>query len=261
MVAFVVFSFVAAVTALVAADQRAPAFGTRARAGRANAAANGMLDPRLVSLSDLQFRPSAPVIANGFRVWAIVERFFDVVAATIGIVISAPFVAIAAILIKMETPGPAFYAQKRIGKDGSIFTIYKLRSMPVDAEENGPQWDDHSNARATRIGSFLRRYHLDELPQLYNVLRGDMRIVGPRPERPEFVFVLDRLLPNYSLRHLVKPGITGWAQVNFTYGASVEDSYRKLKYDLYYIRKRSLLQDGLIIALTFRAVLFGAPGK
>jgi lipopolysaccharide/colanic/teichoic acid biosynthesis glycosyltransferase len=150
-----------------------------------------------------------------------------------------------------------FYKQTRVGKDGEPFLIYKFRSMGIDAEKNGAQWADKNDVRVTRVGGFIRKYRLDELPQLYNIFRGDMSFVGPRPERPEFVDKLVHEVPFYSQRHNVKPGLAGWAQLNYPYGASVEDAMEKLKYDLYYVKHQSFLLDILVLVRTVEVVLFG----
>jgi lipopolysaccharide/colanic/teichoic acid biosynthesis glycosyltransferase len=162
-----------------------------------------------------------------------------------------------AIAIKLESPGPAFYKQERVGKNGKLFTIIKFRSMRQDAEKHGPVWATKDDDRTTYVGSFIRKVRIDELPQLINVLRGEMSFVGPRPERPVFVEQLTEVIPFYSQRHLVEPGLTGWAQVKYDYGASVEDALQKLQYDLYYIKNVSLFFDVWIILQTIKIVLFG----
>lgn len=160
-----------------------------------------------------------------------------------------PFVALC---IKIDTAGPIFYRQKRSGEGGTIFEIIKFRSMVANAEINGAQWADEDDPRVTRIGAFLRKARLDELPQILAVLRGDMSFVGPRPERPEFVEILKEKIPFYAMRHLVKPGLTGWAQINFPYGASVDDAMEKLQYDLFYIKNRSFVLD---LGILFRTIM------
>ncbi len=159
--------------------------------------------------------------------------------------------------MRLDSPGPVLYRQERVGRGGRAFTLYKFRSMVVDAERQGaPVWATQRDPRVTRVGRFLRLTRIDELPQAICVLRGDMAFVGPRPERPKFVADLAGLIPRYDDRHAVKPGITGWAQVNYPYGASVEDARQKLAYDLYYVRRRSLFLDLLIVVATVRVVLF-----
>ena len=172
-----------------------------------------------------------------------------------------PFMLLTALAIYLDdgrkTGASIFYKQIRVGKDGENFGIYKFRSMGVDAEKNGAQWASKNDARVTRIGGFIRKYRLDELPQLYNVFRGDMSFVGPRPERPEFVEQLIKEVPFYNQRHNVKPGLAGWAQLNYPYGASVKDAMEKLKFDLYYVKHQSFLLDILVLIRTVEVVLFG----
>jgi len=181
------------------------------------------------------------------------------VTSLIILVLTAPFIALAMLAIRAEGPGPLLYRQQRLTRDGKVFEILKLRTMQEDAEAGGAVWAEVNDARVTRVGRVLRRWRLDELPQLFNVLRGDMSIVGPRPERPEFVADLALEIPLYNERHMVKAGLTGWAQVNYPYGASVEDARRKLGYDLYYVKNFSILLDVLILAQTIR-VLFWPGG-
>lgn len=167
-----------------------------------------------------------------------------------------PLFMLIALLIKGTSPGSAFFTQKRIGRDGKEFVMWKFRSMRADAEKDGPQWANyHQDKRVTKVGKFLRWSHLDELPQLYNILRGELSLVGPRPEQPEFVDQLRKELPFYDFRHLAKPGITGWAQINYRYAASTTDSYQKLQYDIYYIKNKSPLLDFLIILKTIKFLI------
>jgi lipopolysaccharide/colanic/teichoic acid biosynthesis glycosyltransferase len=161
-----------------------------------------------------------------------------------------------AALIKLDSAGPVLYRQERVGLGGRHFTLLKFRSMRPDAEQRGPVWAASGDPRVTRVGGIIRLVRIDELPQLLNILRGEMSFIGPRPERPHFVAQLERELPFYADRLLVKPGLTGWAQVNYPYGASVEDARAKLSYDLYYVKHRSLLLDLLILLGTVRVVLF-----
>ena len=167
--------------------------------------------------------------------------------------------AITAILIKLEDglKAPVFYFQERVGLDGQAFNIVKFRSMSVDAEKDGAKWAKEKDSRVTKIGYYIRKYRIDELPQIYNVMKGDMSFVGPRPERPQFVQELVKSIPYYNERHNVKPGLTGWAQLKYPYGASEKDALEKLKYDLYYIKHRSFLLDLLILIRTVEIVLFG----
>jgi sugar transferase (PEP-CTERM system associated) len=174
------------------------------------------------------------------------------------LIFSLPLSLMIALFVKMEDKGPIFYCQKRVGKDGRIFTSIKFRTMRPEAEkETGPVWTKEDDERMTRIGRFLRKWRLDEIPQLINILRGEMVFVGPRPERPEFVVYLEQEIPFYKMRHLIKPGLTGWAQVRFKYGASVQDALQKLQYELYYIKHRSLLFDLIIILKTIEVIITG----
>jgi lipopolysaccharide/colanic/teichoic acid biosynthesis glycosyltransferase len=171
-----------------------------------------------------------------------------------------PIILLAGMAILLESccRESVFYSQTRIGEGGRLFQIYKFRSMVVGAEQDGvPRWAEKNDVRITRVGAFLRKFRLDELPQLFNVLKGDMSFVGPRPERPEFVERLSHDLPYYNERHRVKPGLSGWAQIRFPYGASIEDGYEKLQYDLYYVKNYSILLDALILLQTAEVVLLG----
>ena len=206
-------------------------------------------------------RPSWLIFSTGFRktrLWLITKRTCDIVAAVCGLVLSFPLTAITALLVKLESPGdPVFYHQERVGLNGATFIIHKFRTMRSDAEaRTGPVWSaGDSDPRITRVGRFLRKTRLDEVPQLWNVLRGDMSLIGPRPERPQFVEQLTQQIPFYGQRHVVKPGVTGWAQVRYTYGASVEDAMAKLQYDLYYIKNMSLALDLFVLFSTVKTVL------
>jgi sugar transferase (PEP-CTERM system associated) len=204
-------------------------------------------------------RPSWLIFSAGFRksAWlAAAKRVLDLVAATIGILVAAPIMILVAAAIRLTSVGPAFYHQERVGRHGRLFTVHKFRSMRIDAEATtGAVWASTDDPRVTPLGRFLRRSRLDELPQLWNVLRGDMSFVGPRPERPEFVHHLTQEIPFYGQRHVVRPGLTGWAQVRYTYGASVEDALMKLQYDLYYIKNLSLALDLYIIFSTIKTVV------
>ena len=187
---------------------------------------------------------------------AALRRAFDITVSLTLLLITLPVMIATAIIIKLDSPGPIFYRQERVGLHGRVFTLTKFRSMRTDAEAAGkPQWASRQDSRVTRVGRFIRLTRIDELPQILNVLRGDMAFVGPRPERPAFVEELGRIIPRYHDRACVKPGITGWAQVNYPYGASVEDARMKLAYDLYYVRRRSLFLDLLILVATIRVVL------
>ena len=188
----------------------------------------------------------------------IVKRLFDIVCATILIALATPIMVIAAILIVLEDGFPLLYRQERVGLNGRLFNVIKFRSMRRDAEKDGkPIWAQAQDNRATRIGQFIRKLRIDELPQLFSVLKGDMSLVGPRPERPFFVDQLTKEIPFYAVRHSVKPGVTGWAQVRYHYGATVEDSAEKLQYDLYYVKNNSLFLDIVVLFETVGVVLTG----
>ena len=205
-------------------------------------------------------RPSWIIFSGGGKrgtLAGIIRRVFNLAMSLVGLVLSSPLAVFAAIAIKLDSPGPVFYSQERVGKNGRTFKIIKFRSMRQDAEKAGAQWATERDPRITRIGNFLRKTRIDEIPQFINILRGDMSFVGPRAERPVFVEQLSEQIPFYSQRHLVEPGLTGWAQVNYGYGASVEDSLQKLQYDLYYIKNVSLLFDIWIMFKTIKVVLFG----
>ena len=204
-------------------------------------------------------RPSWLIFASGFRKnWLLlaVKRVMDVTCAVMGLVVTAPPMAIVAVLVKFTSRGPALYHQERVGLDWKVFTVHKFRTMRVDAESaSGPVWAKQNDDRITPIGRALRRTRLDELPQLWNVVAGDMSLVGPRPERPTFVEQLTGTIPFYGQRHVVKPGVTGWAQIRYTYGASVEDAVEKLQYDLYYIKNMSIALDLVILIETIKTVI------
>ena len=198
--------------------------------------------------------------ADGFstsRLSAAAKRVMDILVSLAVLVLTLPLMLITALLVKLDSPGPVFYRQERVGLHGVPFTLFKFRSMSVDAEAGGrPRWASQQDSRVTRVGGFIRSTRIDELPQLLNVLRGEMSFVGPRPERPHFVEQLAEVIPFYHERSYVKPGITGWAQVNFPYGASVEDARQKLSYDLYYVKNRSVFLDIVILFSTVRVILF-----
>lgn len=184
-----------------------------------------------------------------------VKRVMDILGALAGIAILGIILPFVALAIKLQDRGPIFYRQERVGKGGKIFKLIKFRTMRVDAEPDGPQWATRDDDRTTRAGRLLRRSRLDEVPQFVNVLKGDLSIVGPRAERPEFVAQLEELIPFYSRRHLIRPGLTGWAQVSYQYGSSVEHAMEKLQYEFYYMKYQSVLLDCRIIANTARVVL------
>jgi sugar transferase (PEP-CTERM system associated) len=188
----------------------------------------------------------------------IVKRIFDIACATILILLSLPVMLIAALAIVIENGFPVFYRQERVGLNGRLFNVIKFRSMRRDAEKDGkPVWAKAQDNRVTKVGRIIRKLRVDELPQLFSVLTGDMSLVGPRPERPFFVDQLTKEIPFYAVRHSVKPGVTGWAQVRYHYGATVEDSAEKLQYDLYYVKNHSLFLDILVLFETVGVVLTG----
>lgn len=204
--------------------------------------------------------PSWLVFSEGFRtswVRTAAKRAFDIFVSLLVLILTLPITLLAAIAIRLDSPGPTFYRQERVGADGRVFTILKFRSMRSDAEKDGvARWAQSNDSRVTRVGRFIRRTRIDEIPQIINVLVGDMSFVGPRPERPVFVQNLTAKIPYYDVRHRVKPGITGWAQINYPYGASDEDARAKLAYDLYYVKNANLFLDAVVLFQTARVVLW-----
>jgi len=204
--------------------------------------------------------PSWLIFSDGFSsgraLSSAAKRIFDILASALLLVLTGPVIALFALLVKLDSKGPAFFRQTRVGLYGQNFDLIKLRSMRTDAEANGAQWAQKDDPRVTRLGKFIRKVRIDELPQAWAVLKGEMSFVGPRPERPEFVADLEEKLPYYAERHMVKPGITGWAQINYPYGASIEDSRHKLEYDLYYAKNYTPFLDLLILLQTLRVVLW-----
>ena len=192
---------------------------------------------------------------NNFNLKA--KRLLDLFFAMLIGIFAAPVIILAAIIVKLESKGPIFFIQERIGEGNKKFNIVKFRSMTTDAEKDGPQWASKNDNRVTKFGKIMRATRIDELPQLWNFLRGEMSFVGPRPEREFFIQQLEKEIPYYNLRHTVKPGLTGWAQVMYPYGASVEDAYRKLQYDLYYIKHHSIPFDVKVLLKTVTIVIFG----
>jgi exopolysaccharide biosynthesis polyprenyl glycosylphosphotransferase len=190
-------------------------------------------------------------------VQAKIKRIFDIVTALLIGIMTAPIMLVAALIVRLESPGPVIYRQDRVGEHGKEFAVLKFRSMRNDAEKNGAQWAQVNDPRITKFGNFMRKTRIDELPQLLNVLKGEMSFIGPRPERMVFIEELEKQIPHYNLRHLIKPGLTGWAQVMYPYGASVEDAKRKLEYDLHYIKRQSFYMDMVIMFKTLKTVLFG----
>ena len=206
-------------------------------------------------------RPSWLVFSTGFRktrLMTVTKRTFDMVASVCGLILASPLMLVSALLVKFESPrDPILYHQERVGLNGETFTIHKFRTMRTDAEaRTGPVWSKgDGDPRITPVGRFMRKTRLDEIPQLWNVLRGDMSLIGPRPERPAFVEQLTQQIPFYGQRHVVKPGVTGWAQVRYSYGASVEDALEKMQYDLYYVKHMSLRFDIMIALETIKTVV------
>ena len=206
------------------------------------------------------------VFADGFNLITKpyvqkIKRLADFWISGVLLLLSLPVILLTVLTIRIDSPGPIFFKQQRVGKGGKPFTAWKFRSMSQDAEKNGAQWALQEDPRTTRVGRIIRILRIDELPQIYNVFLGDMSLIGPRPERPEFVKQLEAEIPYYGIRHSVRPGITGWAQVNYPYGASVEDSLRKLEYDIYYIKNMSLILDAKIVLKTIGVVLFGQGAR
>jgi sugar transferase (PEP-CTERM system associated) len=205
--------------------------------------------------------PSWLIFSDGFsagrRVSSAGKRLFDLIASAALLVLGTPLILITALLVKLESRGPAFFRQKRVGLYGQSFEIVKLRSMRQDAEVGGKAvWAQKDDPRVTRVGSIIRKLRIDEIPQAWSVLRGEMSFVGPRPERPQFVADLEARLPYYAERHMVKPGITGWAQINYPYGASIDDARQKLEYDLYYAKNYTPFLDIVILLQTIRVILW-----
>jgi len=205
-----------------------------------------------------EVNPGWLIYSDGFarrRFTAFAKRVVDFLLAVLGLLISLPVSLVSALIIKLESPGPVLYLQERVGLKGEIFKVIKFRSMVSDAEKDGAVWASKNDSRVTRFGGFIRKVRIDELPQMWNVIRGEMSFVGPRPERPVFVDQLKKKIPYYSLRHSVKPGISGWAQICYPYGASEEDALRKLEYDLYYIKNMTFKMEIWVIFQTIKTVL------
>lgn len=209
--------------------------------------------------------PSWFIFSSGFRsnsFFNLSKRVVDMLLALTGLVLTSPLFPLMALAIRLESPGPVFFRQERVGMGEQLFTLIKFRSMRQDAEAaSGAVWAQKNDPRVTTLGKFLRGSRIDEIPQLINVLRGEMSLIGPRPERPEFVEKLKLVIPYYSKRHFIKPGLTGWAQVRYPYGSSVEDAVEKLRYDLYYTKNVCPFLDTLIFLETIKVVLFGRGGR
>jgi exopolysaccharide biosynthesis polyprenyl glycosylphosphotransferase len=219
-----------------------------------------MYEAAFERISTRELRPSQLIFSstelgpNQKRV--LLQSVYSMTSAALATLIAAPVMLCVAILVKLTSPGPALLRQQRVGKNDRLFTLYKFRSMVTDAEaRSGAVWAARNDPRITPVGRWLRRFRLDELPQLFNVLRGDMSIVGPRPERPEFVSELEKRIPYYRHRHCIKPGITGWAQINHKYGDTIEDTIVKLEYDLYYIKNLAPALDAVIMFRTAKVML------
>jgi sugar transferase (PEP-CTERM system associated) len=212
-------------------------------------------------------KPSCLVFAQGFRTDRVrrnIKRMFDVLASAALLLVAAPLMLVVALAVKCDEGwrAPLLYRQTRVGRGGAAFDVLKFRSMTVDAEADGKaRWASENDSRITRVGRILRKYRLDELPQFFNVLRGDMSLVGPRPERPCFVSDLQKSIPFYTVRHTVKPGLTGWAQLRYSYGATEVDALQKLQYELYYVKNHSLLLDILILLQTVEVILWGKGAR
>jgi sugar transferase (PEP-CTERM system associated) len=208
-----------------------------------------------------QINPSWLIFSQGFqKPWSqkIFKRITDLILSSVMLILLSPFILLVAIIIKLDSKGPVLFSQERVGQNHKPYMVHKFRSMRSDAEkETGPVWAKENDDRITRVGNFIRKWRIDEIPQLWNVLKGEMSFVGPRPEREHFVKQLTERIPYYGERFTVKPGLTGWAQVSYGYGASIEDAIEKLNYDLFYIKNMSVLMDLMIVARTVKTVIFG----
>lgn len=216
-----------------------------------------------IAIADLS--PEWIVRCKGFRRDRLImftKRVIDLLVSTVGLLVTAPITVLTAMAIKLDSPGPILYRQERIGQNDELFTIYKFRSMSQSAEAHvGPVWAAQDDPRVTRVGKIIRKLRIDEIPQMFNVLKGHMSLVGPRPERPFFVQTLNKKIPYYSLRHSIKPGITGWAQISYSYGDSEEDAIEKLQYDLYYMKNMSAFFDLQIMFESLKVILLGRGAR
>jgi sugar transferase (PEP-CTERM system associated) len=221
--------------------------------------ATGMYERVTGKIAIENLKPSWMIFNSGFQVSRSAQfqkRIFSLLVSTVLLVIFSPLMLLLMILIRLDSRGPIFFRQERVGQDGKPFTLWKFRSMSENAEKDtGPVWSTRGDTRVTRVGRVMRRTRMDELPQLFNIFLGDMSMVGPRPERPHFVKELSTMIPFYHLRHVVKPGVTGWAQINYEYGSSVRDAVEKLQYDLFYVKHMSWLLDSAIVIETIKTVL------
>lgn len=223
------------------------------------------LEKLLGKLMVENLNPGHLIFSDGFKkpkILMTARRLLDIFFSFVGLIIVSPLMLLVSILIKLDSRGPVFFKQERVGENNGIFRIYKFRSMRIDAETStGPVWAEENDPRITRVGRFIRRCRIDEIPQFWNVLKGDMSFIGPRPERPCFVKELTKKIPYYAQRHSIKPGITGWAQVKYRYGSTEEDALEKLKYEIYYIKNLSPFLDLLILFETVKIVLFGKGAR
>lgn len=220
--------------------------------------ANFLMERLLGKLSLDGLNPSTLIFTHGFNVKAMQQlsrRLVSIVVSSIGLLLCLPLIPFVILAVRLSSPGPIFFKQTRVGLRGLPFSVIKFRTMRQDAEKNGAVWATKNDSRVTPVGRFMRKTRLDEIPQLWNVLRGDMGFVGPRPERPEFVKWLSSEIPFYELRHIIRPGLTGWAQVRYQYGATLEETRQKLEYDLYYVKHMSVGLDLLIIFETVKTIL------
>jgi exopolysaccharide biosynthesis polyprenyl glycosylphosphotransferase len=221
--------------------------------------ANSIFEKMTGKLETEGLYPSALIYSEGFRVstgFVIARRILSIAISLTGLLLCLPIIPILAIGVKLTSPGPIFFRQNRVGRKGKIFSVYKFRTMRADAEaKTGAVWAGRNDPRVTALGRYMRKTRLDEIPQLWNVLKGDMAFVGPRPERPEFVQWLEEQIPYYNMRHIIRPGLTGWAQVKYQYGASLEETKQKLQYDLYYIKHMSVALDLWIMFETIKTVI------
>ena len=232
------------------------------RAQTAASALWGAKDDRRIDLSHFDITEIQPSLTNKNRKRGrFPKRLMDIMLSIGLLTILSPLLLLVALIIKLDSPGPILYRQERVGMNGRLFQVIKFRSMVSDAEKRGAIWASKNDSRVTKVGAFIRKTRIDEIPQAFNVLVGEMSFVGPRPERPQFVALLEKEIPFYQDRHKVKPGITGWAQVEFEYGASVEDARVKHTYDLYYIKNFSVIFDLIILLKTVRVTLLGIGSR
>ena len=209
---------------------------------------------RKIPLSELNEEWFINELQTNQKSFDILKRLMDMILSLVILVVFSPLWILIMILNAVTSAGPVIYKQKRVGRNGQEFTVYKFRTMIIDAEKAGAVWSAKGDDRVTSFGKILRYTHLDEMPQLWNILSGDLSFVGPRPERPEFTTTLKDKIAHYNIRHIIKPGLTGWAQINYRYGATVEDALEKLQYEIYYLKHRSIILDILIMIKTIRMI-------